>query len=232
MIFIGLFIVLLGLAIILEEFFKIPTWKYISLYWPSILAFYGIIRLFQKDKSKNWSLAIIFLGILLQLKKLNIVTVNIFTVAIAIFLIYLGISIIFDSTKSSNKEYKYKKYGSFSETYVGSNNKYSPIYIYDNFLNENISFKDLTLVVESPNFTGGQINSKFSEVTIDLRATNTTSNEIDMDISILFGEVKLLLPQNWHVIINNQHYYSEYESNIKTILNITSTENFSTLKIL
>lgn len=104
------------------------------------------------------------------------------------------------------------------------------------FLNDRFLFVNDTKVYRSDTFSGGQVEASFSDVTLDLKNVWPLENEIFMDVQVNFATLTLQVPPDWHVIVNNKHFYSarELQDQVEpdTTLIIRSREFMGTLKII
>ena len=235
MVFIGLIILLIGISIILESFFGLHISYYLFMYWPSILLIYGLVRLFNKEKSKSLSLFFVLIGLVVQLNFLKVIRINLFELIFAILLILIGFNILKSAIEKSKRKANGKAYNEQTsyEEYSNDNHSYNRerTYINKDFIDDKYSFTSENIQYISKTFSGGNLNVSFANVVLDLSQVESIVRDIDLNIDILFADVIIILPKNWHVIVNGRHYYSENESDIDTILTIKSDEKFGNLKI-
>lgn len=119
---------------------------------------------------------------------------------------------------------------------VDSHSKQANFFENKDVLNDRFIFTNDTKVYRSDTFSGGQVEASFSDVTLDLKNVWPLDSEIFMDIQINFSSVTLQLPADWHVIVNNKHFYSakELKDQVEpeTTLIIHSREFMGSLKII
>lgn len=70
-------------------------------------------------------------------------------------------------------------------------------------LNETIILGSLCKKIETDNFNGGKVTTIFGGGVLDLRDTKTTEKIITLEIITVFGGLKIFVPHNWTVNIQN-----------------------------
>lgn len=91
----GLIFIFAGIGILFNQ---LGLWNFgeaVSLYWPVIIVFIGIVQIINKSISYVTGFIIIAIGVFLQLKKLGIITQSLGTFLWPIVFIIIGIKIIF-----------------------------------------------------------------------------------------------------------------------------------------
>lgn len=189
-IFWGLILILLGGGLLLDQLNILDFGDVISLYWPSLLIILGIIGLFDRKSSKTGSLIIIALGALLQLNRMDLVTVDVFRLFFPIILIIVGLSIIFGK---------------------GTRKHSSPVDP-EKWANANMNMEDTldlfvilsgnTAINQSLNFKGGKATAVLGGIDLDLRQAQLNNNQAFLDVTALFGGVEIVVPDTWRVEIN------------------------------
>ena len=80
---------------------------------------------------------------------------------------------------------------------------------YMNNDNNNATFQKSTICGEStfvifePEFAGGMVNAIFGSLTIDLRKTTPKHNPIYLEANVIFGEIKIFVPEDWKVDVSS-----------------------------
>jgi predicted membrane protein len=69
-------------------------------------------------------------------------------------------------------------------------------------LNEVMIFSPIDKTVKSDDFKGGKVTMIFSGGSIDLSQVKTTEKNIDIEIDIIFGGGKLIVPKSWKINID------------------------------
>lgn len=89
----------------------------------------------------------------------------------------------------------------------------------------NYLFENDIIVLNSSSFSGGLLDVKFSTITLDLRNIQALEYEINIDCNILFSTLKVMVPENWEIIIKekNQPYKNIIPKNIDNVLVFNKT---------
>lgn len=98
----GSIFILLGSGLLFDQLGYINFGDIVSMYWPIVLILIGIFGLFDKRESKLFNIIILTLGILLQLNKLEYISVNIFRLILPIILIIAGLNMILSKREDRN----------------------------------------------------------------------------------------------------------------------------------
>lgn len=92
---VGLIFIFIGIGTLLNQ---LGIWNFgdiISLWWPLIVIFIGLVQIINKSISTTSGFIIIGIGVFLQLKKLGFITQGLGTLLWPIIFIIIGIKIIF-----------------------------------------------------------------------------------------------------------------------------------------
>ncbi|MGH7238174.1 MAG: LiaF domain-containing protein [Candidatus Saccharimonadales bacterium] len=110
---------------------------------------------------------------------------------------------------------------------------------YDDYINTTAIFGEVKKNVISKSFRGGRITNLCGETKIYLGNADINGTAI-IDISQLFGEVKIWVPTDWHVVTNTQNIFADAKDTRKNpgnangnekILILTGTSLFAVVKI-
>lgn len=182
-IFFGIILILVGLGILLEQFGLWDFWDIIGMWWPLILIAIGAWQLATNPVSKTSGLILLLVGIFFQLRKLEVINVSFIKFFWPALIILIGTSFIL-SANSVNVRGKY-------------NGKETSEDVIDRF----VMFSGLDARNFSPNFRGGSLIAAFGGMDIDLRDANISSEGARLDVTVAFGGVDLIVPDNWKVIV-------------------------------
>ncbi len=238
--FFGLLIFALGCLLLLGQIFAKSIWFLWKYFWPSFLIIYGIKRLTEKNKSRYVSMFIIALGGLSILRNIGFLRGSVFTIFMAIILILYGLKIMLDE-KTRKNTFSFNVNRPHSNDYDRSDGE-SPEdeeakYEYRKSGNENTFYEEKDIIddrfiftqanriYKSDNFSGGRVEADFSDVTLDLKNVWPLEDIIHLDLTINFGNVKILVPSDWHVTVNGTHYYSTSKSNDNDDTDVTLVIN-------
>lgn len=113
-IFWGLVLVLVGIGLLLDKMSIIVFSDVIGLYWPCLLILSAIVGLIFNKNSRFGNLLLLIFAVILQVDKLDLVNMNLFSLIWPIILISLGLNMLFSNKKSYKVNYDFnigsKKY--------------------------------------------------------------------------------------------------------------------------
>ena len=201
--FFGIILILLGLGFLLDQTGYINFGDIISLYWPVFIILVGLTGLFDRKSSKLGNLIVIAVGVLLQLSRLDYITIDVFQLFFPIVLILIGINIIFSKGV--------KKHKASVEPEKWSKNNVSLEDTVDLF----VIFSGIDTMNQSLAFKGGKLSAIFGGIDLDLRGASLNNNEAFLDVSALFGGVDIKVPDNWRVEMTGTPIFGGWENNTR-----------------
>lgn len=224
--FFGLFLILLGLGLLMDQMGYIDFGDTIGLYWPMILILLGVLGLFDRHSSKTGNLILIILGALLQLNRLDYIEVNVFQFIFPIILIVVGINIIF--TKGIRKHATPVE----PERWINENIDM------EDTVNAFVLFSGTSSINQSMEFKGGKATAVFGGVELDLREAGLKDNHGFLDITALFGGVTIRVPSTWRVEVQATPLFGGIENTTKPnpdesapVMKISGTAIFGGIEI-
>lgn len=176
---IGLFLLVVGVLVGLETLNVGLQLDYSIIGW-SFLSVLGLIMMINDKKVSTVPSVLIFIGLWNALNEVGIITGSIFSLIWPIILIIVGANLVFGKNL-------------FNKLPVNIQNNPSEL-VYNGIFSgveERLSIKD---------FKGLTANAIFGGVELDLRDVEITDN-VQIDISALFGGVTIILPEKYNVII-------------------------------
>ena len=116
--------------------------------------------------------------------------VNLWRYFFPAFLIFLGLNILFNRLGWKNHE-----------RWEGNwRNRMVTVETHENLINYDTVFNGIEKKVVSKNFQGGKVTSVFGGTVLDLREAQMSKNgQANLEVSAVFGGVKVLVPKNWSV---------------------------------
>ena len=195
---IGILLILFGLIFLSFNFGWIDTaLKWVIISWPMIFIVVSIISLAKRDYTQG--LIMLVIGAFFLLPRLAGAFPEIFTginpnfahTFWPILLIIIGLIIVFQiGAGKGSFTFGHKK--NLSGTAVNSEGRIA----------KNVIFGGSESIFLDPVFNGGNINTTFGGVVLDLRKTSLPEGDTYLDISALFGGVELYVPEGW--LIDNR----------------------------
>lgn len=237
--FFGILLLVYGGLLLLSE---LSGWDFAAIssrYWPILVICYGIVRLFQKKKSRGFSCFLIVFGILIQLVLLNILHGNVGVILFSLLMIFIGLSSLLGANRHTFMQRPSTEHE--SDVYINENESVSSkkrkaFYEDRDVLEDSFLFTEEQRIYRSDTFSGGEISVVFSTVELDLRSVLTLESEVHIRASVLFGTLTIAIPEDWHAIVNGKHYYSAGQMNgevpTRTNLIIDSDTFAGTLRII
>jgi len=109
----------------------------------------------------------------------------------------------------------------------------------DDYISTTAIFGEVKKYIISKNFKAATITNMFGTTTFDFSRADINGTAI-IDISLLFGEVKLKVPANWHVVtdatnifvaVDDKRKYTGGNVNVDKVLMLKGTGAFGSVKI-
>ena len=161
-------------------------------FWPLLLIFAGLVKLMDATR-RVWGALIVILGILLQLNQLGYGHFS-FGELWPLLLIAAGAFAMWSALQARK----------MSEA-LNTNNA-DPL----TTLNEHAIFGGVQKRVNAKEFRGGQLQSLFGGIEIDLRDADLAENQAVLHANALFGGIELRVPETWYVAARGQGIFGGY----------------------
>lgn len=179
----GIVFILIGIVAIFNQLGFWNIGNIISTWWPMILIGVGINQLSKRSVSKTSGIVLLFLGVVFQMRELDIITVSLRKFFWPAIIIAIGISMLFpgNSTKRRLK---------FNEKEIDEN-VIDHLALFSGVKSRNIS----------KNFKGGSLVAIFGGINMDLRDACLLNEGASMDVTAAFGGVNIIVPPEWKVVV-------------------------------
>jgi predicted membrane protein len=171
----GLFVILLGVGALLDAMNVFHFWEHLGNWWPLLMIAGGILLFLANYRQYIGALALILIGIVLQLNTLEIISVNIWSLLWPVIIIAVGLSIVFNHAAKNRKSIHTQDLDAVSAVFGG---------------NDSIN--------KSKDYKGGKVTAVFGGVTIDLRDA-VIKKEATIEVLTICGGVELKVPKGWTV---------------------------------
>ncbi len=190
--FIGLIIVAIGLSLLfgqlgLDRLFGFSFGYLLSLLWPLIIIVLGVSVWLSGKNSAGLIISTIGLFFLLS----TVLNINVWSLFWPVIIIAIGLMILFK--------------GSVRSTADRSSG---------NFLAVNTIFSGSEKKVTSENFEGGNIFVLFGGSDIDLRKSKLAKEGANVDLTVVFGGCKILVPDGVQIISEGSALFGGWENKV------------------
>jgi len=149
----------------------------IGRWWPLLVIFGGVMTFIGNPRQFVWPLAIVIIGVLFQLRQLDLVTFNVWQSFWPLIIISIGISILLGRAS------KQPRTNSADTTNISA------------YFSSNETRSD------SRHYQGGAISTTFGGVELDLRDA-VIKDSATLNVSVIFGGLELRVPREWRIQSN------------------------------
>jgi predicted membrane protein len=179
---IGLLLIVLGAAFILNNYFDI--FDSFGSWWPLLLILIGLVQLLKRASSVFGGLLLIAVGLLFLGKNLNFIPGRLI---FPLILICIGLFFIFSRIGGTRQE---------NADYI----RYFTL------------FSGLETNNQSQNFKGGSVAAVFGGSEIDLREARLSDQGAVLELTAMFGGVDLIVPKHWKVEVSGMPIFGGWEN--------------------
>jgi predicted membrane protein len=211
----GLGLVTFGILFLLGNILPgFSAWWFIGMYWPLILIVFGIFNLSRgcKERRLSWGILLILLGVVFQLNEFRVLNIEFWPLLTAVVLIWVGVTMIF--RKKVHKQIKCDSESDFDSdpnfNFDSGNTRYHQQA--DDLIIAQASFSSVDVVNLSQDFRGGSTSATFGAARVDLRGAVLSNNPGILELNAAFGEIQILLPMEWNVLIKPQSTLGSVEN--------------------
>ncbi len=203
-------VVLCIAAAVLSSLLGFFTWADIQIWWPAIPAVLALASLVSGHLN-GWNFGVLGFSVWLLLCHTGVIpTDHGFLLAVAVFLGVMGVWLILTAIFPGLRRRKYKPFIDYvpaGGTGTGPcPNTCSPV-----SGNQSTVFSDANYVCADNPFTHGKYSTVFGDVNIDLRPSQIADGAV-LDISCVFGDVHVLVPQGCRVRLEGSHVFGDVKA--------------------
>ena len=204
---IGLFIVLVGAALLLGNLGVLPAYsigELLSTFWPVLLIYFGLTGLFSALRHRNfwgggiWALAMLVFGVAFQLRNLGLFDVSLWGMIWPLVLIGVGASMLFGS-KSWSKWDASKTVTTISYDHPHKNEGYDGRERYESDRKIKSMIGDIKLGGPNYRLQSSNIELKAGNIVLDLRDTVIPEGETVLDVHCKAGDIDVYLPEGLEI---------------------------------
>lgn len=186
----GLLLLALGTGWLLDGLNIINFGDFASTYWPVAIILVGLISFIGNVRNWLTSLIIVGVGVLLQLRELDVFDFNIWSLIWPVVLIFVALSILFR--------------GSWNKPKDDSEDAINAIAIFSGQSIRSVSNK----------FKGGDITTAFGGVELDLRDAKIDGSA-QINVFAMFGGADIKVPEGWNVKVSGLPLFGGWEDKTK-----------------
>ncbi|HSE60693.1 MAG TPA: DUF5668 domain-containing protein, partial [Candidatus Saccharimonadales bacterium] len=190
----GILVVGLGVGFLLDALDVMKFGQVISTWWPSVIIIVGLLSLISNFRQFLWPLLLIAAGVLLQLDKLDVVTVNAWKVIWPLAIIFFGLSLLLGRGNPGPKAED----------------------IDDEKLDLFVAFSGQEARSTAKQFSGGRMSALFGGIEVDLTDAALKDGKADLDVFTLCGGIEIHVPDNWVVNVSGLPIMGGWENKTKT----------------
>ncbi len=172
----GILLIIFGFALLADNIFGLSAWDMIWRFAPVLIVVFAVWTYIKQPKSIAFSLIVGLFGILLLLRNFDVINVNIFSLW-PLALIGIGFMILF---RGINARVRKEKIESFTDTTIFAGSK---------------------KVINSDVLNTVNLYTLFGSSELDLSDCDL-SGTVEIETTVVFGEIKLKLPKN--VVVANE----------------------------
>ena len=181
--YLGIIFILIGISIVFKQLGLWDLSNFIWTWWPLLLIVSGTRQLIRKPTSKTSGITLLTLGILFQMRELDIINVSLMKFFWPAIIIAIGVSLLLPrSFKKENYEFSKKE---IDQDVVDN------LAVFSGVKSRNIS----------KNFRGGSLVAIFGGIDMDLRDAYLLNKGARIDVTAAFGGVNIIVPKEWTIVI-------------------------------
>ena len=198
----GIIVIVIGAVFLLDNTVESVSIGAVSQWWPMLLVFFGVWRLVANGfRSLFLPLLLIAIGVIFQLRQLDIIPAIDFGTYWPLIPIAVGIAILAGGFRRRRRRRSNPSSGSSAVIDIDATSVTE-----GDSINATLSTDNKTV---SGDFQSGNINVVMGNGSLDLRSARIVSKPATLDVSVVMGEVKVRVPAEWDVQINNSSLMGE-----------------------
>jgi predicted membrane protein len=187
-VFFGILLIGIGVILLLDRLYIIDAFDYLR-YWPLLIVLFGAVKFIRSRKAAGFmtGLLIMLIGGLLSINNLTYYHIH-FWEWWPIIIIMIGASLLFNT----RNKWQPAPVSGEAGTSIDADSTVSLFYF--------MSGSERTIT--SQDFQGGEITTIMGGCKLDLRQASIKSTEAVLDLFTFWGGIEVLVPRDWHVIMN------------------------------
>ncbi len=207
-IFWGLLLILLGVVFLLDRMGRLDFGDLIGRYWPVIFILIGISILLSNNlRNAGSGIFFILFGTFFLLLRLRIFDQAVWRYLWPVAIIAVGLWILLRPAFHPGRTKMPEMTGddlAINQVFSGTARK-----------------------VESQNFRGGKADVVFGSAEIDLRAAKLAGGQATLVLSVVFGNIEVIVPREWQVVLAGTPVLGSIKSNKAAATDMATTGTLS-----
>lgn len=187
-IFVALWVLLTGGLLLAAKLLHLNC-GFWDLVWPSGILLFGLIGLFPRFSF--FRLGCTLFGGYFLLKNLTLPVPSLWNLALPIFLVLFGLSLLLDALRKPRKS-------RFSMSHNGINSNYE---VDGTRFTCDQSFGEKHQRVDLPQLSGGKLSLRFGEMTLDLSGCGSIDDGCQLETSCSFGDMTIYIPRKYRAVL-------------------------------
>ena len=231
---IGGILVALGAVLLLSNTGLITLswfWDFAHTWWPFLLILWGLWEVVSGGfRFRLWPIILLLLGIGFQLSALNLWEWD-FSVVWPVFIVIVGLAILLGRRDRRTRRQE-RAAGHVVEGRTSTRSASGDIW--------RAAFNSIEERYEGQEFRGGEVETNFGNVALDLRDTELSGGSALLEVNLTFGGLHMRVPPGWQVDLGkvNNHFGHVQDKRGKPIpeaptgvLKVEGTVTFGNLEI-
>jgi predicted membrane protein len=179
-----------------------------ALSWPFILIGAGIFSIVRNGSKNGFGIILVLVGSFFLLRRENLIPYEYYEYLLPVGIIIVGLYMIVNRRTKSDKvvEKADKKFTETTDTVGVSGAKE----VNSDYIKAEAIFASVQRRLISKNFKGGKVTSAFGGADIDLSKAEIQESAT-LDVEVLFGGLKLIIPPNWEIQADVSNVFSGIE---------------------
>jgi predicted membrane protein len=183
--------IVVGSVLLLEKLGYLP-WGFAIHFWPMIFVVIGVVKVVYAG-GRPTGLALIALGVILQLNEMGITHLNFWDLW-PVLIIIAGAAMLWQALHKESAG-------------VSSNPNFDAMYIFGGGDRQ----------VNTKNFKGGNLFAIFGGYKVDFKNADIEGDQAVVDASAIFGGGEIRVPENWLVSVKGVGIFGAYEDKTRHV---------------
>jgi len=181
----GVVFIVIGVVLLLEKMGFLP-YGFALQFWPTIFIVIGLVKIVYAG-GRPTGVALIALGIFLQLREVGIIHLNFWDLW-PVFIIIAGVAMLWQAMAGPDRA-------------ISLNTQFDAFYIFGGGDRQ----------VNTKSFKGASLMAVFGGYKLDLTHADMEGNDVVVEASAVFGGGEIRVPETWQVVMRGVGVFGAYE---------------------